>query len=1805
MKLRLTLSGLALLFVSLLSAQTNCANIIYVTPTGNPSGTGTISDPVTLGQALTLVTPARHQINLLAGNYNYSQTFTVPSNTVMDGRYEISGGEWRKNSSLATNLYVAAPLTSNLGVGHYIAVKLDGVNNVYIKDVTIVNITNASGTTNSKGRSNYGVHIANSNNFYITRSSAFSSSASSGANGITGAIGFVGSTGGAGHPGDNDDHNNCDDGGEPNSGRGGQGGGNGIFPPASANQCNGAVGNIGANGTNYRAGGNGGGGGSGERDDGAWARPGGRGGNGGGGAAGGTQGNFPGSFNDCSPHPGLTGWAGAPGASGANGTTVPFYTLGQYFIPGNQAQNGFDGAGGGGGGGGSGGPGQNDDGIFGCFSDDGSGAGGNGGGGGGQGGQGGTGGFGGGASFGIYAVSGNTGGNFINVIPGAGALGAGGSGGSGGFGGLGGLPSGGLGSLNCNQTVGEVGCGGPGGRGGNGGNGGAGANGQNGISIPIQGATVTAPGIPNPVTLTATMFGGCTNSEIIIAKSTGTWTLPAGASYINNLNQTTSSYNNTSATAITSFNAVGHYDMTVNGVAYTNYIYIRDTRALPIIDPSVPASACFGTSVSLFTPDAAAEYEWVIFEDGNTTATPIAIYSTQVANWTVPTTAGNTTYHIRLRERDDCCGWSVPVYHTIIGGDVANPIIAGCPSPINASTDPNLCGAFVSWTAPTATDDCASPMLTSTHFPGQLFPLGVTTVTYTATDAVGNTATCAFDVTVVDDVLPTITGCPGNINTVNDPNQCGAIVNWTVPTVSDNCVGVSLTASNNPGDFFPVGTTTVTYTATDANGNIQTCSFDVTVTDIGLPSFNNCPSNIAADNDAGNCTAAVSWTPPTAVGGCASLTVTSTHNPGDIFPVGTTTVTYTADDGLGNTATCGFDVVVTDAEAPLISGCPTDITLNNDPGMCSAVATWTAPVESDNCAGVGMTSTHNSGDIFPAGTTTVTYTATDGNGNMSTCSFNVTVIDTEAPVIAGCPSDITTMNDPANCTAMVTWTAPTESDNCAGVTMTSTHNPGDVFPTGTTTVTYTATDAIGNTTTCSFNVIVTDSELPVWSNCPAPITQNNDPGACNAIVNWTLPTVTDNCPGVVYTASHSPGATFPFGTTTVSYTATDIAGNTAVCAFDVTIVDVEPPVFVGCPGNNTVNNTPGVCGAIVSWTPPSASDNCAGLTVTSNYTPGSVLPIGTTTVTYTATDAQGNTATCSFDITVNDNQTPTFSNCPTSISVNNDPGMCTASVTWTAPTEMDNCPGVIVTSTHNPGDLFSAGTTTVTYTATDASGNTATCSFDVTVIDTEMPVLVNCPSNITVSNDAGNCDAVVTWTAPTATDNCPGVIITSTHTPGSTFGIGSTFVTYAATDTYGNQTTCSFEIMVYDTELPVITNCPVNDTVSSGPFCIAVVSDYSSMLTFSDNCPGATAVQSPAAGSLASGTTTITMTVTDAAGNVSTCSFDLVLEDLIAPSLSCIGDQIVPISSGCDYVVPDYTGSVAVADNCDNNPVVTQVPAPGSTVTGTQTVTITATDASNNSAVCTFTMTPDDQVAPVIACQGDISSCDPVVTFTMPTATDNCGNVTISQISGISSGASYPVGVTTNTFVATDDVGNTDTCSFNVTISPSPIVLAGYNVTIEAGQSVDLTPIVIGATSTYWSPAFDFSDPNALEATVSPDQTTWYVLTATNAMGCSTSDSVLVNVEIDTELTADDVDNIFTPNGDGKNDTWHVSTDLTGCNVSIYNDWGNEVFQSDNYMNDWGGTYKDNPLPEGVYYYLISCGGTKVAGSVTIIRMKK
>ncbi|MBV1888058.1 MAG: BspA family leucine-rich repeat surface protein, partial [Urechidicola sp.] len=355
-------------------------------------------------------------------------------------------------------------------------------------------------------------------------------------------------------------------------------------------------------------------------------------------------------------------------------------------------------------------------------------------------------------------------------------------------------------------------------------------------------------------------------------------------------------------------------------------------------------------------------------------------------------------------------------------------------------------------------------------------------------------------------------------------------------------------------------------------------------------------------------------------------------------------------------------------------------------------------------------------------------------------------------------------------------------------------------------------DTAGNTTDCSFTVTVNDTEAPVFDSCPTDINQ------CAQVVTYAEPTVSDNCNvTLVRTSGLASGSTFSEGTTTIIYTATDDAGNTALCSFDVT-VGSSTPFFITCPGDTTVSNDSGTCGAIVNYTLPTVED-CFVLTQTNGLPPNSFFPVGSNFVRYRVADpSTGNQTFCDFNIIVEDEEAPTAI-CQNIILELDSQGLAYLSPSQLNNGSADICasPTSLTYSINGSTDdvQFSCsdiGSTSVDLTVTDPAGNESTCTTNVEVVDNRVPIFV-CTEDIIV--DIASESAFVTYNIPTASDNC-GQPITPIRTQGiesgTEFSLGSTTIVYAATDASNNTSFCSFTVTLIDTANPeFITEWTTND----------------------------------------------------------------------------------------------------------------------------------------------------------------------------------------------------------------------------------------------------------------------------------------------------------------------------------------------------------------------------------------------------------
>ena len=783
---------------------------------------------------------------------------------------------------------------------------------------------------------------------------------------------------------------------------------------------------------------------------------------------------------------------------------------------------------------------------------------------------------------------------------------------------------------------------------------------------------------------------------------------------------------------------------------------------------------------------------------------------------------------------------------------------------------------------------------------------GDITITYTFTDANGCTNSNSDDVTVQDTTPPTIS-CPADIILNNENGMCGAVATWlsTDVSASDNCSisSVTQTSGLNSGDIFPVGTTTNTFLVSDNSGLTATCSFNVIVEDNEDPTWINAPTDLTVECDgAGNVTEFDNWLNNTFTGmdNCPNWVITNDSSglSDDCGMTGSEIVTFRLTDESSNFIELDATFTIEDATPPTIDVEASDLTVECDGnGNTTEINDWLASIgvtgaASDSCAGVTWTNNFIalSDDCGMTGSATVTFTATDECNLTNTTTATFTIEDTTPPTIDVEASDLTVECDGnGNTTEINDWLASigvtgAASDSCAGVTWTNdfTILNNDVCG-ALTTVIFTATDECGNfvTTEATIN---TEDTIPPVIGCPGDVTAVTEDGDCGAIVNFQPAVAIDNCGSAFtyQTGGLGSGSVFPVGDTLIEYTAQDDCGNLATCTFMVTVIDDDAPVAICQDLTVTLDDT-GNATITADQLNFGSNDNCGVGSVAINVDTFDCSNVGANEVTLTVTDIHGNTATCVATVTVLDNTAP-ITVCQNITLELGDDGTVTIDPLAVDGGSSDACGIASYELNTDTLDCSNLGNTTVILTVTDVNGNQSSCSAIVTLEDNSAPVLV-C-SDVTIELNQDGVAFIIPSLVADITDNCGtgAVIIDVEEVSCADIGTPLT-VNVFANDGNGNSAVCSAVLTVVDLLGPEIV-CPDNQAVNLDPDGTYTLGDYigDGSATATDNCTDPVTIfsQDPAAGSvLGFGTQVITFTAEDQYGNVSTCSFELDIQEIL------------------------------------------------------------------------------------------------------------------------------------------------------------------------------------------------------------------------------------------------------------------------------------------------------------------------------------
>jgi Pro-kumamolisin, activation domain/Bacterial surface protein, Ig-like domain/Immunoglobulin I-set domain/Bacterial Ig-like domain (group 3) len=536
----------------------------------------------------------------------------------------------------------------------------------------------------------------------------------------------------------------------------------------------------------------------------------------------------------------------------------------------------------------------------------------------------------------------------------------------------------------------------------------------------------------------------------------------------------------------------------------------------------------------------------------------------------------------------------------------------------------------------------------------------------------------------------------------------------------------------------------------------------------------------------------------------ASLSLTSVHLPSHTVAVVVT--------NLYGSATRFASLTVQDTLPPVItlSGAnPLYVELGSDYAEPGATAY-------DLCVGAVPVSISGMVNTNAVSTNIVSYSASDGNGNIGTATRTVIVRDTTPPTIVWSFTNLVLAAN-SNCSAAMPDVTGTNYVVATDMSdpLTFTQNPATnaILPLGTNLVVITAADAYGNRAYSTNYIAVRDEMPPVITLAGSALVTAElgspfaDPGA----------TATDACDVVALFTTNGTVNVNVVGTNMLTYVAVDASGNTNTMTRVVVVRDTAPPTVVWsftnlvlAAGSNCTAAMPDVTGTNYII----ATDLSLPLTITQAPATNTALPLGTNLVVLTLSDAYGNNAYSTNYVAVRDETPPVITLAGSALMTAElgatfaDPG---ATVT-------DTCEAIALFTTNGTVNVNVAGTNTLTYLAVDGSGNTNTATRVIVVRDTTPPAIVWSFTNLVLTADS-NCAAAMPDMTGTnyivARDLSTPLTFTQDPTNNAVLPLGTNLAVITVADAYGNMAYSTNQVVVQD-HVPFITSQPASQASSAG-----------------------------------------------------------------------------------------------------------------------------------------------------------------------------------------------------------------------------------------------------------------------------------------------------------------------------------------------------------------------------------------------------
>ena len=725
----------------------------------------------------------------------------------------------------------------------------------------------------------------------------------------------------------------------------------------------------------------------------------------------------------------------------------------------------------------------------------------------------------------------------------------------------------------------------------------------------------------------------------------------------------------------------------------------------------------------------------------------------------------------------------------------------------------------------------------------------------------------------------------------------------------------------------------------------------------------------------------------------------------------------------------------------------------------------------------------------------------DNKGCSSQRTVVIGISDAVAPTLVTKPATIS-LNSAGVATLNAGDVILTATDNCGIVSTSLSKSTFDCADKGANTVNVTVVDGNGNTTTVAAQVQVVDLVAPTLNTSSAPLVLSlgaNGTVAFNA--SSAVNAVTDNCGTVTVSAPTVTYSCAQVGLQSVNVTATDASGNTTTGTVYVLVQDNAAPVLTANTNVSVYLNASGTA-SVTAANLGTAVDNCtptSGLVTTLSKSTFNCADRGVEPVAMTVADAAGNVATATINVTVLDTIKPALTSVASLSAPLNAQGVATISMSQLNISSTDNCGSVTVNTSSLTFGCSNLGANTIQIVSKDAAGNMRTRNVAVTVTDAIAPSLsVTATPVVLALNASGQATLTSAVLVNSVSDNCSSApTVTLSKSTFTCADKGSNNVTVTATDAAGNATTRTATVVVMDLAAPTITvtSAPVTVTLSATGQGSVTLAQLGSA---TDNCSGVTLVASKLQFTCAEvGSQVVTLTATDASGNVTTATKTVTVIDNSAPVL---------VATPSNTTVGDCASQVSyaytVTDNCGFTVKRTSGLPSGSTFPlGATVVTHEFKDGAGNITTHSFTVTvvngapsvptipnlcPSDAPVSLGSVQGLTITGPGVVNGTFNPALANAGNNVLNYTFTASNGCVY-------------------TGVINAFVNASP---AQPTVTLLPGGLLDANTI---ATSYQW-----FFNGSSIATGVNKIQPVVglgrYQVEITNTLGCSTtSDEVTYN----------------------------------------------------------------------------------------------